>query len=322
VSLIIGLSNILLDDALLINNNVNLGELENKSILITGASGLLGTYFLASLRNYINRTGKYIDITTIFHSEPPSYFKEIMDCGCFKNTFSGDLIDSKIFNLIKSFKSKYDYIIHCAGYGQPRKFIKDPIKTIQLNTFTVINLLNLLKSDGKFLFLSTGEVYSGSPNAPYKETDIGLTNTDHLRSCYIEGKRCGEAICSAYRNQGINVKCARLVLAYGAGVREDDTRVMSDFIKKGLSGSIKLLDDGSDYRTYCYVTDAVEILWKILLEGKDFIYNVGGISHITIRELAQIIGDILYVPVRLPDSCTKIFGAPNQVALDITKNKK
>jgi len=104
----------------------------------------------------------------------------------------------------------FDYILHCAGYGQPQMFAKDKIKTIHINTDNIPVLFSTLKPEGKFLFISTSELYSGlkMPLGGYAETDIGTTTPQHPRACYIEGKRCGEGIVTAYREQGYDAMIA------------------------------------------------------------------------------------------------------------------
>ena len=210
-----------------------------------------------------------------------------------------------------------DCTIFCAGYGQPKKFSDTKIKTIEINTSLLIKHLNLLKADGKFLFISSSEVYSGAPS-PHKETDIGTTTPQHPRACYIEGKRCGEAICMAYKEQGYDVKIARLALAYGEGTKKGDTRVLNQFIEQSLTTKeIHLKDDGSAVRTYCYVDDAVEMLLNILFYGKDCVYNVGGVSTLTIKDVAEYIGEITKSTVYLGDKI--LDGSPDSVKLDLTK---
>jgi nucleoside-diphosphate-sugar epimerase len=172
---------------------------------------------------------------------------------------------------------------------------------------------------GKFLFISTSELYSGISNPPFSEAQIGSTNTTHPRACYIEGKRCGEAIINAFRDQGVNAKSARLALAYGPGTRPNDMRVLNSFIQKALNGKITLMDKGEARRTYCYVEDAVEILWNILLHGKDPIYNVGGTSRVTIRELAEMIGALVHVTVEYPETSHTLKDAPEDVCLNMSK---
>ena len=251
-------------------------------ILITGAYGLVGSNLCKELEK-----DKDIEITKI-------------KCDDFSQL---------------NYFFKYDYIIHCAGYGQPLKFVKDKIKTIEINTQSTIWLLEHLNPDGKFLFVSTSEVYSGA-HSPYMITDIGNTTPQHSRACYIEGKRCGEAICMAYREQGYDVKIARLALAYGEGTKKHDTRVLNQFIEQALTkGEIKLLDRGEALRTYCYVQDVAEMMLDILFKGTQPVYNVGGISRVTVRELAEKIGEITGAKITLGEKGLK--GAPEDVRLDL-----
>ena len=148
---------------------------------------------------------------------------------------------------------------------------------------------------------------------------MGSTNTTHPRSCYIEGKCCGEAICNAYRDRGIQASSARLALAYGPGTKPGDRRVINSFIERGITqGKITLQDMGIAKRTYCYVSDAVEILCHILLNGKEPVYNVGGFSRITIAQLAKEIGHYLNVPVEFPADARELGGAPEDVSLDMS----
>lgn len=250
-------------------------------------------------------------------SEPVDFIKDLFDK---KNTelITGDLTE----NLIANRLPKADYIIHAAGYGQPGRFMEDPIKTIKLNTVTTFNLFDKLLPGGKFLFISSSELYSGLTKAPFKESQIGNTNTTHPRSCYIEAKRCGEAIVHSYNMKGFHANSARLALAYGPGTRKGDKRVLNAFIERALlKGKIALQDQGQAKRTYCYISDAIEIMWHILLNGTKEIYNVGGESHITIHGLAESIGDYLHVPVELPITMNEQEGAPEDVFLDLSKIK-
>ena len=208
-----------------------------------------------------------------------------------------------------------DYIIHAGGYGQPAKFMADEIATISVNTTKLIELLGKMKKTAKFLFLSTSEVYSGAV-PPYKENQIGTTSPMHQRACYIESKRCGEAICMAYRRLGYDVKIARLSLAYG-GAKKGDGRVLNQFVEQALTKKkIQLLDKGEAKRTYIYVEDAVSILWDILFKGTQPVYNVGGVSKTTIAELAYMIAKLTDSEVVLGDK--GLEGAPEDVSMDIS----
>lgn len=308
------LVSIIENDAKKLVDAAKLHDLAGKSILLTGASGLLGIYFLASLRELSHRGLAPLSVTAVVHSELVYPFKEFLDFDG-ASIAQGDLTNLDFVNGLGSF----DYIIHAAGYGQPGRFMEDQVKTLQLNTSTTLALFNCLAKDGHFLFLSSSEVYSGLPNPPYKETQIGTTNTTHSRSCYIEAKRCGEAICNAYRARGVNANSARLALAYGPGTKPADRRVINSFIERGATqGKITLQDMGAARRTYCYVSDAVEILWHILLRGTEPIYNVGGMSRTTIAELASKVGHYMNVPVEFPKDSKELGGAPEDVYLDMS----
>lgn len=311
-----GLCDIIREDAEEILKKIDFHELNGKTILLTGASGLIGTYFLATLRELRNK-GVHAEIVAVIQNNFPKYLPYLGENVRFTQ---GDLTDPKLLNSLP----KADYIVHAAGYGQPGKFMENPLKTIELNTTCTIALLRKLKKRGKFLFVSTSEVYSGLETTPYSEDMIGTTNTEHPRACYIEAKCCGEAIVNAERQRGVNGKSARLSLAYGPGTKKNDQRVINSFIEKALAGKLELLNQGEAKRTYCYVKDAVEILWDILLFGKDAIYNVGGTSDTTIAGLAKKIGKSLNVPVIFPKvskSSPAVAGAPIDVRLDMTKVK-
>lgn len=312
------LSKIIIEDSENIISKVNFSSLNNKSILITGASGLIGSYLLACLYNLqISKKFKF-KVNVLIYSDLPEFIKpfiESLDCSVYQD----DITDRQFCQTLP----KSDYIIHAAGYGQPGKFMEDPIKTMQINAQATKDLFDHLNKGGSFLFLSSSEVYSGLLNPPFSESQIGNTTLDHPRASYIEGKRLGETICDEHRKLGINAKSARVSLAYGPGTKQHDKRVLNSFIEKALTlGKIEMLDQGEAKRTYCYITDAIEMLWNILLFGKDAIYNVGGQSRITIAELAKLIARETGVSVIFPKKSLDNTGAPDDVYLDLTKVKK
>ena len=292
-------------------SSIDFSQLHNKSVLVTGASGLIGVYMISCLKAACKQYN--IKIYAWVKSDIDPIFSDIFQ-GC--ELIKHDITDQAIYQYLPTF----DYIIHSAGYGQPNKFTDDKIKTISLNTTSTINLLNKLNMNGKFLFISTSEVYSGLDIELITESDIGTTNTNHPRSCYIDSKRCGESICYSYIEKGIDVKIIRLSLAYGPGTKYNDTRVLNSIIQKALtSGKIKLMDNGSALRTYGYMTDISEMFWNILFFGKHKLYNVGGVTKLTILELANKIGSILNVPVILPENTEELKGSPKIVNLSLEK---
>lgn len=309
------LAQLILTDASSIKG-VDLAFLRGKTVLITGATGLLGNYLTAFLKYYRDNNGINFNLVATASSQADAYYYDFLNSD--SDVFlSGDLTDQKFLTTLPA----ADLIIHAAGYGQPGKFMNDQVKTLQLNTSVTLSLFEKLNTGGKFLFVSSSEVYNGSTNLPYKESDIGYTNTDNIRSCYIEGKRSGEAICFAYSQRGVEARVARLSLAYGPGTKKTDERVLNNFIAKGLQGSINLLDFGLAGRTYCYITDAIEIIFNIITSGQDFIYNVGGESKTTIGDLAKKIASLINVPLTFPLQAKTLIGAPADVSLDLTKVK-
>jgi nucleoside-diphosphate-sugar epimerase len=306
------MNKVIFNDAARICKNVDLTPLKNKTVLITGASGMIGTYLLATL----TQMGEHCQPRIVYahHQSPLSaHTEEIVARGGF-TTVQGDL--SKYDSTIP----RADIIIHAAGYGQPARFTGNPLETIGINTLAVMRLLERLNGGGRFLYSSSSEVYSGLKKLSASETDIGLTTPQHPRAAYIEGKRCGEAIVNAYNIAGSHARSARISLAYGPGTRVDDTRALNQFIQRALTtGKIELMDAGTTVRTYCYITDVVTQLWNVLLHGTQPVYNVGGNSGTTIAKLAKMIGEITGAEVIIPDKEHHDFGAPKRVKMDLRR---
>ena len=163
-------------------------------------------------------------------------------------------------------------------------------------------------------------MYLGSPHFPSSEGDSGKIGSDHQRAPYVIGKSYGETVMSSLHRAGINTKAARVALAYGPGTARDDSRVLNQFIKRGiLEKKITLLDQGTAIRTYCYVADTVEMLMNLALFGKSVVYNVGGVSRVTVLELAEMVGELLQAEVTTSLSDGFLSGAPQEVSLDMSK---
>lgn len=307
-------NDVIANDAAGICERVKLDALREKTILVTGASGLLGTYFLATLA-HLKENGMRLNAIAQVRSEPAPHTVEIIRRGGFQLA-RVDVVDHAECSSLPA----ADIIIHSAGYAQPSVFMANPAATFLLNAAATATLLQKLKPGGSFLYLSSSEVYSGLKKMALTENDIGTTTPLHPRACYIEGKRGGETICNAFRSQGVCTVSARLALAYGPGTRKDDKRAMNSFIEKALcQGRIELMDAGKAIRTYCYVSDAVELMWNAVLYGTQPVYNIGGHSTVTIGELATQVGNITGVPVSFPTIQTEVAGAPEEVRLDLSR---
>lgn len=286
---------------------MQLDNLRDKTILITGITGLIGQHILKTLHPHLESHNIHI-IGYSKHS-PTNILKYASSHAQF---ITRDL--SKDPESYFAWHDPVDYIVHAATYGQPAKFTRLPLETITLNTTLLTSLLNCLFPWGRLLFLSSSEVYSGLDKDEYCETDIGNTTPQHPRGAYIEAKRVGEAICAAVPNTVV----ARVSMVYGPGTRKSDERVLYQLIDQAIrTRRIDLRDDGSAIRTYCHVDNAVEMLLNILLNGKDTLYNVGGISNISIYELAKLIGDMFNVHVFRGASI--VYDAPKSVKLNINK---
>ena len=286
----------------------------NKTVLITGASGLVGTYILAYMVSLI-RAGVPVEVYAQTFSEPPPHMLELIRD-----------VTIKVLQIDLSNVSEYDQlpdsdvIIHSAGYAQPLVFMSNPIATMHINISATMALLKRLRCNGSFIFVSSREVYSGLTTSCFHEDDIGTTTPYHPRASYIEGKRAGEAVCNAYRIQGVRTISIRLGDIYGPGTRKHDKRAINTFIEKALCNQrIDLLDAGTAMRTTCYVSDALEMIIKTTCYGKQAVYNVGGHTYTSIAELAELIAKIIGVPVVLPPNEAQVAGASKMVQLDLNR---
>jgi len=326
------MNKIIKEDCEKILKRVNLAPLKNKNILLTGGTGFAGRYFVNLI--YLGNLTKNLNCTlvaTYLHKVPKDLKK-----------LSSKNIKFKKLDLSKPFgvnqlrisgnqrSRRLDYIIHAAGYGQPAKFMEHPLKTIFINTRATEILLNLARvNHAKFIFISSADIYGDVPKnfKSVPETFGGNLNTLSPRAVYGESKRLGETISWAYHEKyGIPIKIARCSHMYGPGISVHDKRVLGDFIRGALKeNSIRLQDAGRAVKTFGYISDAIAMIMFIAIRGKDMVYNVGGISSISIKDLAKNIAGITRAKVVIPKkkSSLKYIGSdPRTVKLDFSKIKK
>ena len=269
--------------------NSNLDEFKNKTILITGANGLIGG-FLSDFFVYLNDEHDFNCqlVLTSLSSEP----KRLSDIRYRKDVkyYSKDLTNDAWFF------DEIDFCIYCAGYAQPNKFLSNAKKTYKLNVDAMVKTFQSVfhdRKNAKMLFISSSEVYAlNDTSKPHCETDKLKLDLLHKRAPYIIGKTTGEYNVKLLRQEGFDVKSARVSLCYGPGHVMEDTRVMSELTLKGIENeTINLFDDGSAFRKYQHISDCSIMLINILLKGKQEVYNVGGKEETTIYNMAKIIGD-------------------------------
>ena len=186
-----------------------------------------------------------------------------------------------------------DQIFHLACPASPIHYQRNPVRTIRTAVEGTLNLLDVARECGaRMLIASTSEVYGDPAEHPQTESYWGNVNPIGPRACYDEGKRCAEALATAYANQyGVEVRIARIFNTYGPRMHENDGRVVSNFIVQALSGKpITLFGDGKQTRSFCYVSDLVEGFVRLMASnhGCDPV-NLGNPRESTMIELATMI---------------------------------
>ena len=178
----------------------------------------------------------------------------------------------------------------------------DPVGTMFCNFLGTKNLLDCArKTNCKFLYISSGEIYGSNVDHYFTEEDLGYIDTKDYRSCYPESKRAAETLCYAYNSQyGIDFNIARLSYVYGPTITDTNSRADAQFLRNALNReNITLKTEGLQRRTYCYVADVVSAILYILLFGKNCeVYNISNMqSIVSIREYAQTLARITNVSV-------------------------
>ena len=302
-----GIDEILITDFKdIISSLDDLNFLYGKKWLITGANGLLGSYLVLFLY-YLNcitieEEGK-MDITLILNK---GWHKK----GSNLQYISMDNHTHFIFkDLSKDFRlniSECDYVIHAASLADPKQYLNNPMKTIDLNVRATRKLLelSLLKKAKRFVFFSSGEIY-GNPapsEIPIKENYIPRTNHLNDRSCYVESKRFSETLITNFSRQfNLPFSIIRPIHVYGPGLKSSDGRVWADFINSGLvENQINILGDGKSRRGFCYIKDYLIQLLIILSKGEpNEIYNIGNDKDTSIEELAIAVKKSINSTIRI-----------------------
>lgn len=286
--------------------------MNQKRILITGGAGFLGShlcdrfvkenYHVIAMDNLI--TG---DLINIFHLTNKSNFEFI----------NHDI--TKYINI----KGELDYILHFASPASPIDYLKIPIQTLKVGAMGTHNCLGLAKSKGaRILVASTSEVYGDPLVHPQTEDYWGNVNPIGPRGVYDEAKRYMESITMAYNTfHKIETRIIRIFNTYGPRMRLNDGRALPTFIGQSLRGDdITVFGDGSQTRSFCYVDDLVDGIYKLLLSDYEYPVNVGNPNEISLKDFAEEVlslaaskSKIIYKPLPTDD--------PKQRKPDISKAK-
>jgi UDP-glucuronate decarboxylase len=268
--------------------NLNNITFEDKNILITGGAGFIGSWLCQVL---VEQNANIICVDNL-SSGLESNIKELIG----KENFT--FINHDITNCL-DINKKIDIVMHLASRASPLEFDKFPIQILEANTIGLCNTLKIAKkNNARFLFTSTSEVYGDSEVIPTSEMYNGNVNTLGIRGCYDEAKRCGEAFCMAYKRQyNLDVRIARIFNTYGPRIRADGYygRAIPRFIDQALNNrDITIFGDGSQTRSFTYITDQIEGLLKLLaIDNINYnVINIGNDNEISILELANIIINI------------------------------
>ena len=270
----------------------NLGDasksIEGKSILVTGGAGFIGSWICDVL---VKQQAKVICLDNLV-SGLKTNISHLTD----KNNFvfiPHDITEPIFLNV------HIDVVMHLASRASPFEFKKYPISILKANTLGVWVALGIAKEhNAKFLYTSTSEVYGDAKEIPTTESYKGNVNPVGARSSYDEAKRAGESFCIAYMlEENLDVRIARIFNTYGSGMRAEGVygRVVPRFIEQARNNKpITIFGDGTQTRSFCYVTDQVEGLLKLAFSKKvkGEVINIGNDEEITILELAKLVREL------------------------------
>ncbi|MDG4656621.1 GDP-mannose 4,6-dehydratase [Ectobacillus antri] len=264
-----------------------------KTIVITGVAGFLGSHLAAELLHIPQTTVIGLDNLS---TGKMSNMEHLLQLDTFQ-FIKYDVADTRVLN-IKALENIHE-IYHLASPASPKFYQATPFATIDVNIQGTKNMLELAKRTGaKLLYTSTSETYGDPEVHPQSETYRGNVNTWGPRACYDEAKRMGEVFCYLYHSlYQVPVKVARIFNTYSAGLRNDDGRVISNFVTQALTGAdISVYGDGTQTRSFCYVTDNIRGL--ILMMEKEVangqIINIGNPIEYKIIDVAHLVKELTH----------------------------
>ena len=302
-------------------------KLNHKTVLITGATGMLASCLIDVLMYKNRQDGLNCTVYALSRNADKA-----------KNRFDAYWDDSRFqyisHDISKPFAeetdTRFDYIFHLASNTHPLQYASDPVGTITTNILGTKNLLDHAAKYGceRFALASSNEIYGENRGDTelFDESYCGYIDCNTMRAGYPESKRCSEALCQAYLKQyGIDVVIPRFTRSYGPTLLDSDSKALSQFLHKGLSGEdIVLKSAGNQYYSYTYAADAVSGFLTAVLCGKTGeAYNISDpASDIQLKDLARIVADETGVEVvfEIPDALEQSgYSTATKARLDSTK---
>ena len=264
-------------------------------ILLTGAAGFLGSHLSKKLIDEGHQVIGLDDLSTGSHKNIESL----------KSNSNFMFVEHDVR---KPYSVEVDAILNFACPASPISYQKDPVRTIETNFLGMINLLHLANETNAIVIqASTSEIYGDPTQSPQVESYWGNVNPIGIRSCYDEGKRAAETLCFDYKRQhNLDTRVLRIFNTYGPNMSISDGRVVSNFIVQALKNEpITIYGDGNQSRSFCYVSDLVEGIYKLLVkkESVDSPINLGNPNEFTIKQLAEAI-------IKITNSQSKLINEP------------
>ena len=251
------------------------------NIVITGGAGFIGNHLCRTLLE----KGNKVTCIDSFVTGSKGNVKDLLE----NKNFS--LVEHDITKPLK-LSGKVDRVYNLASPASPKDFSKIPIEIMLVNSLGVKNILDFaIEKNARFLQTSTSEVYGNPLEHPQTESYFGNVNTIGERSCYDEGKRFAEALITSYgRKTKLDFRIVRIFNTYGPGMRPDDGRVVPSFICSALKDKpITIFGKGQQTRSFCFVSDLVDGIIKLMESNYKLPVNIGNPNEMTILELAELV---------------------------------
>lgn len=301
---------------------LNLSELNNKSVLVTGGLGLICSSLIDILLTYSEQN--CVGITVYVADINGEFFN--VRYGEYKNVVYVPYDATKTID----FDIDADYIIHGAGLASPELYVTKPVETMLSNFNGVLNLLEYAKTHNvkRMLYVSSSEVYgTKETEAPFEEDKFGSVNINSIRSSYSEAKRASEVLCKSYSSQyGVDTVMVRPGHIYGPTASPKDKRISSEFAFLCSKGEkLEMKSPGLQKRSYCYSLDCASAMLTVLVNGKTGeSYNIGHDEVTSIRQMAKILAETGNVELKIkeptPEELTQ-FNPMNNSSLNNDKIK-